>query len=294
MTNSNDATAIAVEIELPRLPHSSHPHTNSSQTLNGKNQVNMSPVEKVSPELMDSDEWQDNDETPMTQPITDNNGNLMEPKQGNTGNVSNESGWIKVVNNPKRKQAEITASAVPEPPSIAARIKARGEKAIDTEQRLITPVRLEYSTKTRKDINLREEFITVFKKMKQVDSTLAIVTNDEVWTTAEEIPVDDKFMEKFSVTQVTAPRRNPAVIIYFTCESKMTLNNIKFNPKVWSHIGTDGIFLSPDRFQTEETACPGFLINVHHKLVWKETLISQMREALQTIQVEKQDPVVQR
>ena len=52
--------------------------------------------------------------------------------------------------------------------------------------------------------------------------------------------------------------------------------------------------MSPDRFQTEETACPGFLINVHHKLVWKETLISQMREALQTVQVDHQDPVVQR
>ena len=92
MTNSNDATAIAVEPELPRLPHGSHPHTNSSQTLNGKNQVNMSPVEKVSPELIDSDEWKDNDEPPMTQPITDNNGNLTETTHGNTGNVSNESG----------------------------------------------------------------------------------------------------------------------------------------------------------------------------------------------------------
>ena len=166
MTTSNDATEIAVEPVLPRPTHGSHTHTNSSQHLNGKNQVHMSPEEKVQNELIDSDDWQDNDETPMTQPITDNNGNLMENKQCNTGNVSNESVWIKVVNNPKRKQAEITASAVPEQPTIAARIKSLGEKAIDSEQRLITPVRLEYSTKTRKNINLREEFITVFTKMK--------------------------------------------------------------------------------------------------------------------------------
>ena len=283
MTNSNDATAIAVEPEITRPSPSSHPNTNSSQTQNGKNPVNMSPVEKDSPELMDSDAWQDQDEPPMTQPIIENNSHSPESIHGNTGNVSNESGWIKVVNNPKRKQAEITAAAVPERPSIAARIKARGEKAIDSEQRLITPVRLEYSTKARKDINLREEFITVFNKMKQVDSTLAIVTNDAVWTTVDEIPVDDTFMEKFSVTQVTAPRRNPAVIMYFTCESKMTLNNIKFHPKVWSHIGTDGIYLSPDRFQTEETACPGFLINVHHKLVWKETLIRNPGQAVSSV-----------
>ena len=34
-------------------------------------------------------------------------------------------------------------------------------------------------------------------KMKQVYNTIAIVTNDEVWTTADEIPVNEKFMEKF-------------------------------------------------------------------------------------------------
>ena len=62
---------------------------------------------------------------------------------------------MKVVNKPKRKQAEITASAVPEQPSIAASIKDRGEKAIDSEPRIITPVRLKYSTKTRKNIDLR-------------------------------------------------------------------------------------------------------------------------------------------
>ena len=101
-------------------------------------------------------------------------------------------------------------------------------------------------------------------------------------------------MNEFNVTQVTSPRLNPSVTMYFTCESRITLNNIKFNPKVRSHLNTEGIYLSPDRFQTEETACPGFLINVHHKLVWKENLIAQMREALQTVEVAIHDPVVQR
>ena len=36
-------------------------------------------------------------------------------------------------------------------------------------------MRLEYSTKIRKNINLREEFLIVFQKMKQVDNTIAIV-----------------------------------------------------------------------------------------------------------------------
>ena len=50
----------------------------------------------------------------------------------------------------------------------------------------------------------------------------------------------------------------------------------------------------PDKFQTEQTACPGFLINVHHKLVWKDTLLAQLSEALRSVRVDVSHKVVQR
>ena len=66
MTNSNDATEIAVDPVIPRTNPGSLHHTNSSQNLHGKNQVHPSTEEKVQNESMDSDEWQDNDDAPMT------------------------------------------------------------------------------------------------------------------------------------------------------------------------------------------------------------------------------------
>ena len=74
----------------------------------------------------------------------------------------------------------------------------------------------------------------------------------------------------------------------------MTVNNIKFHPTVWPVIGQPGTYLYPDKFQTEETACPGFIINVHSKLVWKEAFILRIREILGQVKVNENDKVVQR
>ena len=104
--------------------------------------------------------------------------------------ISNESGWIKVIKTVKRKQPLISADAPdPQKPTIQDRIKQRGEEAIDAEQRLITPVKLDFSTKNRTNINIRNEFLNIFKKMKVVDPTLAILTDNAVWSTEADIPV---------------------------------------------------------------------------------------------------------
>ena len=209
--------------------------------------------------------------------------------------IPNESGWIKVTKTVKRKQPLISAEA-PEPqkPTIQDRIKQRGEEAIDVEKRLITPVKLDFYTKNRTNINIRNEFLKVFNKMKEVDPTLAILTDTAVWTTDADIPVGNKFLQQFKVIQPTAPRKLTTVSVYFTCESKLPLNVIKFNPIVWAVVGIEGTYLVPDKFQTEQTACPGFLINVHHKLVWKDTLLAQLREALRSVRVDVSNKVVQR
>ena len=130
--------------------------------------------------------------------------------------------------------------------------------------------------------------------MKVVDSTLAILTDNAVWSTETDIPVGDKFMQLFKVTQPGTFRKQNTVSLYFTCESKLILNSIKFNPIVWAVVGVNGTFLVPDKFQTEQTACPGFLINVHHKLVWKDTLLAQLSEALRSVRVDVSNKVVQR
>ena len=74
----------------------------------------------------------------------------------NNASAAQDTNWIEVVPNPKRKTPFLTATAPDNlKPSVAAQIKQRGETAIDAEKRLITDVKLEFSTKSRKDINIR-------------------------------------------------------------------------------------------------------------------------------------------
>ena len=130
--------------------------------------------------------------------------------------------------------------------------------------------------------------------MKVVDPTLAILTDNAVWSTEADIPVGTQFLQLFKVTQPATSRKQTTISLYFTCESKLTLNTIKFNPIVWAVVGVEGTYLVPDKFQTEQTACPGFLINVHHKLVWKDTLLAQLSEDLRSVRVDVSNKVVQR
>ena len=88
---------------------------------------------------------------------------------------------------------------------------------------------MKFSTKTKKTMNLREEFLKIFQKMKQVDSSCAILTEKAVWTDNKDIPVNEKFMHIFKVKQTVTVRRNPIVTMFFTFESKQTINNIKYN-----------------------------------------------------------------
>ena len=69
--------------------------------------------------------------------------------------------------------------------------------------------------------------------MKVVDPTLAILTDNAVWSTEADIPVGTQFLQLFKVTQPATSRKQTTISLYFTCESKLTLNTIKFNPIVW-------------------------------------------------------------
>lgn len=216
------------------------------------------------------------------------------PPQPNAVNpVANETGWIQV--HSKRKQADITANAADDTNyQVKQRIHTRGEEAIDATQCLITPVKMEISTRNKKNINLREEFLILLQKMQSVDPQFAIVTDNAVWTEANDIPANEKFMKTFKVNHHKNGNRNQVITMYFSCESKKSLNLIKYHSTVWSYLHDRQIYMFIDNFQTEETACPGYLINIHHKLIWKETLLEQMSEALKQVPVDPSHKVFQR
>ena len=50
----------------------------------------------------------------------------------------------------------------------------------------------------------------------------------------------------------------------------------------------------PDKFDRQDTACPGYLINIHPNLVWKDILISEIKRVLEKVPLEKQNRVYKR
>ena len=165
---------------------------------------------------------------------------------------------------------------------------------IDSSEMLITPVKIEFLLNESKTFNLRSEFIKLFQNMQKVDSTLAILTDDSAWFSETDFPVDDKFMHYFQVAQKNQRRSSQAAIMFVTFSSTATINSIKYNPNVWSKLNDSKIYMYPDKFDRQETACPGYLINIHPNLVWKETLIAEITQLLEKVQIEKHNRVYKR
>ena len=167
--------------------------------------------------------------------------------------------WIPVTHKTqKRKQSVLVATAPDENPMpVKTLLKNRGEQMIDTKEMLVTPVKIEFLLNEHKTFNLRSEFIKLFHNMHKVDPTLSVLINDSVWYTPEDFPVDDTFMQDFQVTQKNKRRSTQAAIMFVTFGSTSTINSIKYHPNVWSMIQTSNIFMNPDQFDRQETACPG-------------------------------------
>ena len=130
--------------------------------------------------------------------------------------------------------------------------------------------------------------------MKKVDSTLAVVTDEKVWYNSDDIPVDAEFMELFSVTHKTQRRTEKAVMMFLTLGSTLAINTIKFHPTAWAIISNKNVFVHPDKFNRPNIACPGYLIHIHPRLVWKDYLLHELRKTLEKFQVNVQDKVFQR
>ena len=129
--------------------------------------------------------------------------------------------WIQVIGNCKRKQSDITATAVDDTNYVLkTKLNQRGEEAIEATECLITPIKVDFSVKTKQQINIREEFLKNFKLMQKVDSSFAILTPDAVFHQVTDIPTNEAFMTTFKVDQNSNQRRNPVVSMFFTSESK--------------------------------------------------------------------------
>ena len=75
---------------------------------------------------------------------------------------------------------------------------------------------MEMSTRNKRNVNLREEFLALFKKMQQADPNFAVVTDNDVWTEASDIPVNDAFLRAFKVNLNKPNARKDIITMYFS------------------------------------------------------------------------------
>ena len=70
-------------------------------------------------------------------------------------------------------------------------------------------------------------------------------------------------MQCFQVTQKNQRHSTQEEMMFETFSSTATINSIKYNPNVWTTLNESNIFMYPDKFDRQDTACPGYLINIH-------------------------------
>ena len=59
-------------------------------------------------------------------------------------------------------------------------------------------------------------------------------------------------------------------------------------------INNSNIFMHPDKFDRQVTVCPGYLIDIHPHLVWKDKLIKEITRILEKVSVDQHNCVYQR
>eukprot|EP00957_Ditylum_brightwellii_P081769 6221387-Ditylum_brightwellii.AAC.1 len=118
--------------------------------------------------------------------------------------------------------------------------------------------------------------------MGQVDSCLSVQSEDgtTAWKTPSEIPTGAVFTTAFAIKQ-EIPLKGPAHMkAYATLLSKLQLNTIKFENKVYSYIQTYNVYIQPDMFQRNDMVSPGVVVHVHPTLERKNNLLKEMKTQL--------------
>ena len=118
---------------------------------------------------------------------------------------------------------------------LTTKLNQRGEEAIEATEFSITPIKVDFSVKTKQQINIREEFLKFFKLMQKVDSSFAILTPDAVFHQVTDIPTNDAFMTTFKVDQNSNQYRNPVVSMFLLVKVNKQLTKSSIT-RLYGHI----------------------------------------------------------
>ena len=176
-------------------------------------------------------------------------------------------------------------------------IKERGVYMVDDMEKFTTPTKIEYNLSNKiGNFHIRDAVQELFKKMSNEDSAIRILTLDKskvVWDINSTLEESDIFQDNFKMREQSYRKGNKKVTLYCLVESRFTINRLKYAPPVRDHIFANNIWIRPDLYSTHIVSCPGFLTLIHPKMTNKVDLTNELIQALQTVDINETEKVVQ-
>ena len=175
-------------------------------------------------------------------------------------------------------------------------IKSRGLRMIDTAEKVITPIRVEYNLpNTITQFNVREALQTLLTKMSASDQTIKILNMEQntiLWDRFSELSENADFSVQFKMKEQTYRKGNKKVSLYCIVESQFTINRIKYANEVKEHIFENNIWIKPEFYSTQVVSCPGFFTLVHPRITHKTDFTDQLKERMQKMEISSTEKIV--
>ena len=132
--------------------------------------------------------------------------------------------------------------------------------------------------------------------MAMVDPAIKIFAMDTttlIWDMDSPIDNADFVQENGRMREQVFCRGSQKVTLFFSVESKYTMNRIKYTELVKEYIFLHNIWIKPEFYSSQVVSCPGFLTLVHPKFTHKGDLSNKLAVALQGIRINETEQVVQ-
>ena len=175
-------------------------------------------------------------------------------------------------------------------------IQMRGLQMMEEEQRLTTPVSIEFNLENNiAEFNVLDELETIFHKMIEIDESVKVLdtkTQKIIWEENLELPEGTKFAEVFNLREQSFRTGNRKVTLYCTLESAITINKLKYLEPMKSFIMHKNIWVKPDWYSAKVVNSPGFFVLLHPKITNKGEMVKEIKAALQKTDIDDEEQAV--
>ena len=174
-------------------------------------------------------------------------------------------------------------------------LKSRGLRLLDSTEKVITPIRVEYNLPTTiTHFNVREAFQTLLTKMSECDRTIKILNIEQttiLWDQCSALSETEDFSAQFKMKEQTYRKGNKKVTLYCIVESQFTINRIKYANDVKDFIFENNIWIKPEFYSTQVVSCPGFFVLVHPRITHKADFVELLKERMQNIVISSTEKI---